>query len=183
VGVDDVTDVAISPDGTTLVMARKKDPTIMAWSLALGMPLQPIQGHVRWVISLAFSADSRLLAAGSIDGSVLVWDLRSISDPILEFQAHGNAVASLSFTEEARVLGTGSDDGTVSFWDLVTGDERATLGGHQGEVEALLFSRDSRILVTAGGRPREFGEAFIWRGTDKPDPAPSPGTPRPAPRL
>jgi WD40 repeat protein len=64
--------VARTPDGTRIASAG--DQLIRVWDAADGKPLLNLSGHGDSVLSLAFSADGRTLASGSIDRTVRLWD-------------------------------------------------------------------------------------------------------------
>ena len=49
----------------------------------------------------------------------------------------------------ARTLASGSFDGTVISWDAATGTRKATLAGHEWNVNDVAFSPDGRTLASA----------------------------------
>jgi WD40 repeat protein len=65
--------VAFSPNGKTL--AWNSDEGIIMWDVASGQPIgQPLSGYAGLVNSIAFSPDSKLLAAwGSEDNTIILW--------------------------------------------------------------------------------------------------------------
>jgi WD40 repeat protein len=69
-----VTDLAFSPDGTTLAMARG-DGAIPLWGIAPARERRALRTPGRGLQSVAFSSDGRLLATGGMDGAVRLWDL------------------------------------------------------------------------------------------------------------
>jgi RNA polymerase sigma factor (sigma-70 family) len=62
-----------SPDGKVLAVGQGR--VVVLWDLAKKQEIRRLEGHRREVRSLAFSADGRLLASGSDDSTVLIWDL------------------------------------------------------------------------------------------------------------
>jgi WD40 repeat protein len=69
-----VADLAFSPDGATLALARG-DGTISLWDVARARERGVLRTPGRGLQSMAFSSDGRLLATGGMDGAVRFWDM------------------------------------------------------------------------------------------------------------
>jgi len=69
-----------SPDGTILVgngMEMWSYP-IQLWDVKTGRSLGTLSGHTEQIETLVFSHDGKMLASGSDDGTVLLWDWKKI---------------------------------------------------------------------------------------------------------
>ncbi len=72
--------LAFSPDGKTLIDSKPKagKDVIQLWDVASGQDLGALPGHAWGIPSLVFSHDGKILASGSGDGTVLLWDWEKI---------------------------------------------------------------------------------------------------------
>ena len=104
-----------------------------------------LTGHTERVMALAFSRDRSMLVAGSMDGTVKVWDPET-AELQASLPGHAVAVTSLAFSPDGRVLAVGIGDFTVKLFDVTTEQERGRLIGHSDIVTGVAFSPDgSRV--------------------------------------
>lgn len=171
---DYVSRLAFSPDGATLA-STSRDGTVRLWDVASGnqrpnifftAPNNPNPTATTpanspyWMTGLAFSPDGTLLAAGSVDRTVRVWNVAS---GVLErtLQGHTNWVLpnTLAFSPDGKTLASSGVDGTVRLWDPISGAERGTLTDHGLQILGLAFAPDgSRIATTSD----QGGSLVLW---------------------
>jgi WD40 repeat protein len=99
--------------------------------------------------AVSFSPDGRLLAAGSDDGTVRVWDLRT-RRVLHTLKRHTLAVTSTAFSPGGSLLVTASLDKDVGLWSVDRGKLVHLVRWHFGPVSGASFSPDGRWIVTAG---------------------------------
>jgi WD40 repeat protein len=67
--------------------------------------------------SVALSPDGSILAMGSLDGKIMLWDLVK-NQKIRECDGHLGSVSSLAFSGDSKYLASGGLDTTILLWDL-----------------------------------------------------------------
>lgn len=80
------------------------------------------------VHSVAFSPDSRLLAWGSSDTTVKVWNVGT-KDEIQILRGHTSWVEGVAFSPDGRQIASASLDGSVKIWDTPSIGKRSTDAG------------------------------------------------------
>jgi hypothetical protein len=106
-----------------LAGAVETDLTIRLWHLASGREVAQLRGQGDESHALAFSPDSRLLAAGtgdytqSKDRSVRLWELASGRE-VRRFDWHRAGVTGVAFLQGGRRLVSCSADATAIIWDI-----------------------------------------------------------------
>ncbi len=102
-------------------------------------------GHTGSVRSVAFSPDSTMLASGSQDSTIKLWDIATKEN--IATLRHTHRVRSVAFSTDSKTLASGAHDGTVRLWDIATKENIATLEEHTRAVR-VAFSPDSTMLAS-----------------------------------
>ena len=128
-------------------------------------------GRTYYFVAIAMSPDNKILAAGSDDYSIVLYnmDTRSvINQPMrghtgvsasitlyITYSCPPQAITSLAFSKDGQLLASGSDDSTVRLWNVRKGTIFCDpLYGHTGAVWSVTFSPDMKQLIT--GRSISF---------------------------
>ncbi len=160
--------VLFSPDGRWLAVGEAK-PRIQLLDRATGKSRElPVSPPADGITALAFSPDSRLLAAacGFGDNAVHVWDLAA--DTEVRLAGHSDWIAALAFSPDGQTLASASADQTLRLWEVARQAERRRFQGNTDGIWALAWSPDGKGLVTGA----KDGSVRYWDPAAKPAPPP-----------
>ncbi len=109
------------------------------------------------VLSTDLNKDGSLLAAGTMNCEVRVWEIAS-GVLSVAFQGHTDWVRAVVFSPDGRTIASASEDTTLRIWDVDTGQCLRTLIGHEKRVYAIAFNNDGKLLASGG----EDGVLLLW---------------------
>lgn len=140
--------------GIQRLVVSLEDGALGMWDLSTGNRLGALNGPGQAVLSLAFAPDGRLLAAGTSNGEVMLWNMEQEAGPAqLAKQVLFPAAASISalaFHPGGQKLALGTKDGTVSIWDRMDESLRV-LVRHRQPITSLSFQHSGQTLAVALG--------------------------------
>lgn len=156
-----INSVNFSADGKVLVSGAD-DGIVRLWNVESGtlpLPAEPrfakmvveklkFQGHTDIVRSVGFSPDGTILASGSPDNTVRLWDPKTGKE-ILKIKGYAYSDTGVCFAPDGKTLACGATDSTIRLWDTETGAQRLVLGGHPENVWSISFSPDGKTLAAA----------------------------------
>lgn len=154
------TRLVFSPDGRLLATGTFRSNTIKLWETATNRKLRDLSSSGQTATglapSIAFSRDSRLIAASAADNSVKVWDVNSGREVLTLTGPQGTISAGfgvyfIGFASGKRLV-TVSD--AVRVWDLNTGHEIRTIelsspgtSGYTGGDAGMAISPDGSQFI------------------------------------
>lgn len=113
--------VAWTPDSNTLA-SGSDDKAIRLWDRVTGRPkttarkagqeMAPLRGHHNYIHCLAFSPKGNILASGSYDEAVFLWDVRA-GRLMRSLPAHSDPVSGIDFCRDGTLVVSCSTDGLM----------------------------------------------------------------------
>ena len=102
----------------------------------------------RAISALAFSPDAKILASGSFDKTVQVWDTEK-QKKLGILEGHHGWITAAAVSDDGKTLAIGDTDKVIKLWDIDTQQQRATLSGHTHGIATLTFSPDGKTLASS----------------------------------
>jgi WD40 repeat protein len=118
-------------------------------------------GHTDAILAVAFSPDGQLLASGSWDNTVKLWNPTTGSE-LATLKGHESSVWTIAFSPDGSLLASGSSR-AIKLWNIASRSESATYRRQVDTVSNVSVSGDGKLLAFSGGFPREPHTLKVWR--------------------
>ncbi|MEM7124819.1 MAG: BTAD domain-containing putative transcriptional regulator [Chloroflexota bacterium] len=162
---DWVESLAFHPSGEMLASSNRSDRGYYLWRIDPPKSVNPLRnlereggvlhladrvvGHEQGIFSLAFSPDGALLASGSLDQTIGLWDVKS-RQIVRTLHGHQDGIKSVAFTPDGKRLASGGHDFTVRLWDVASGELEDVLRQHTHQIWAVAISGNGHRLASGG---------------------------------
>jgi WD40 repeat protein len=101
---------------------------------------------LRRVVRVAVDAKTGLVACGTVNGDVLLWDTKAANGRLRRLFKHSALVWGLAFSPDGRYLASGGG-GKIVLYDLRLSAEPQVIAAGAGTFPAVVFSPDGRTLA------------------------------------
>lgn len=122
--------LAVDDSGEVVAAGSTDSFQIFMWSVQTGKLLDVLSGHEGPISSLAFSPTGNILASGSWDKSVRLWNVFDRSHAVEPFSMSADVLA-LAFRPDGKELAASSLDGQIIFLDVSQGKQTNLIEGRK----------------------------------------------------
>jgi WD40 repeat protein len=158
--------LAFSPDGQTLAVGTDSSVLLLREEGGTWKPFHQAREHQSWVTSVSFTRDGQLLATGSADGTIRLWDAATRRKKSLKtFTAGLGAVRSVEFAPNGLAIAAGGASG-VGLWTATDYEPIVFYKLPDSDVRSIGFSPNGQSLLAAAGR------AVLYADLTTPQPTP-----------
>jgi WD40 repeat protein len=141
-----IRNAVLSPGGRQLAVCVERENTVHLYDCDTGRGRE-LAGHLDFVSGLAFSPEGGLLATGSMDGSIRLWNTAD-GQTVAILAGHMQETTDVAFSPDGQTLASVGQGESLKFWHVPTwrevASETVTNAGNW-----LHFSPDGRRLAVA----------------------------------
>ena len=165
---DQVTKIVPSPDGSFIATCDYKDVAVKISHPDTMELIQTLSDHEDFVNCIGIRWDSKIIASGGADETVLIYDQVDGKWKITTvLEDHIDCINAISFGngggDNASYLATGSEDFFINVYDSSKNFSLLhSLSGHTDGVLCLCFSPDNSLLASGG----TDGTINVWSMKD-----------------
>ena len=140
--------LAFSRDGITLACGADNG-LVRLWNRSDGA-LKVLAGHWDLVTMVLYSPQDTVLASGSMDCTITLWQTDNVYKCPRLLEGHKEGIQVLAFHSDGKTLASGSRDATIRLWNVSEGTCTTTLEGrHGGCIRSLAFCSDDKTLFSS----------------------------------
>jgi len=132
--------LVFSNDDKYIFSGTSKNRKIIMWDIETGNQIKTFSEHESDINTLCVSRDGKMLASGSDDNNIILWNIEDGS--FIKLTGHDDSVEGVCFTSNGKALISASADGSVRVWDCKTGNEI---------IKFIGFSDNEWVCITPDG--------------------------------
>jgi WD40 repeat protein len=135
-------------NGSRLLTVGASSATIWKHGDGGYFKIKGLTGHLNSIFAAAVSANGKMVATCSVDGSARVWNAESGELLSIIYLGDARACFVASFSPNSQMLATG-DDAVARIWHVPSGRLWMTLSSNAQVIAHLAFAPDGSRLVTS----------------------------------
>mmetsp|Transcript_18742 Transcript_18742/g.30815 ORF Transcript_18742/g.30815 Transcript_18742/m.30815 type:complete len:340 (-) Transcript_18742:702-1721(-) len=117
---------------------------------SLEAPIMLLTGHGGEIFTLRFSPNGKVLASGSFDKCIFLWNVQSECKNFSVLKGHSSAVLELKWSTDGSTIFSASADKTVGVWDPEIGRRIKKLTDHGSYVNSCCPARRGPPVLVSG---------------------------------
>ncbi|MCU0329767.1 MAG: choice-of-anchor D domain-containing protein [Candidatus Kapabacteria bacterium] len=138
-----------TPDGSSIITVSH-DRTARIWDATTGALQRTLIGHGDWVWCVATHPVEPIVATGSYDGDVRLWNYQTGDMLGVVPMPQRQRVESIDFSRDGAVVAVGTETG-IKIIDMATRTLSSTESSTTSAVSALRYSPDGTLMATGEG--------------------------------
>jgi len=115
--------------------------------IEMGTTLNEYHGHTKSVLALAWSPRNNMIASGSLDKTVQIWDA-STSAVIANYGEHIDQVNTVAWSPDGTLIASGSNDKQVRIWNPLANKTIRFYINHQDAVSSVAWSPHGTYIAS-----------------------------------
>jgi len=137
----------LASNAGNIIMSGSEDCTSKLSSINTGKILGSVGGHDKPIEAVGFSPVMPLIASGSLDNKLNIYDLGNLQ--LRGTCMHDDGITKLTWHPTQPFVFTTSLDRTVRMWDGRSSQVARVWKGHQNSILDLALTKDGSVFVTA----------------------------------
>jgi WD40 repeat protein len=159
IDTDEPVAVMVLAPGENFIATAGDNGEIELWEMKTGSSWGRLRGNTDCICSMAVAPNGKLLAAGTVKGRILIWQIddRGPIDGISQqIEAHSGQINACHFSPDGEQIITGSVDGKTKIWHCTNGGQfrdkpRHILRGEAGRaVMSVAVSHNGNQIAIGG---------------------------------
>ena len=173
-----INSIQFSADGT-MIVSGSSDKTVRVWDVHNRCLIQVFDGHKPNplvitqkldegdVYSVSFSHDGMLVASGSGDNTIKLWELSSGRN-VATLRGHADLVQCVAFSPDGASILSCSADKSTRLWAVGSGAEVRRFVRHSSSVNTVSFSPHGDFILSGSCAERDAkrrcvrGSLMLW---------------------